>query len=215
MTNLTVFGTRPQDAIFLPQIPYAVRNDCQCGQFKIGDEDFRGNSIDISIIKASQFFGTLGKTANAQWLQLWFIPAPGCDNLPSNTVCVTYLKSRSISQFSQKITELMASGEPALGIFTASFEKHSSDVGTYYSVVWGWRERKSEEEKKQLEAIASFMQSEPVLFDSNTSDRLVCIDGMSQDELQMLARVAREEEQREPEPAGGTLAKMSAARHKK
>ncbi len=74
-----------------------------------------------SSIKVSQFFGTLGKTANSFWLQLWFVPAPGCADLPKNTVCLTYLKKRSIAQFSQKVTQLMESGEPALGIYLQRF----------------------------------------------------------------------------------------------
>ena len=149
---ITVFGTRPKDSIFLPTTPFAVRNDCAIGNWKVGDDDMRGKTIEISIIKVSQHFGSLGKTKNTQWLQIFFVPAPGCDNLPSNTVCLTYLKSRSISQFSQKITELMESGEPALGIFIGSFEKHSNEYGTYYSVKWDWKERKTEPEKKQLGA---------------------------------------------------------------
>ena len=194
MTNLQVFGTKPKDSIFLPQIPYSVRNDCQVGQFKVGDEDYRGNSIDISIIKVSQFFGSLGKTSNTQWMQIWFIPAPGCEILPQNTVCVTYIKTRSIAQFSQKITELMASGEPALGIFTASFEKHSGDMGTYYSVVWDWRERSAAAEKKQLETLAAFLDTKPNLIDINTADRLICIDNSTPDEVQLLIAAAKAEQ---------------------
>ena len=150
---ITVFGTRPKDAIFLPTTPFAVRNDCATGQWKVGDDDMRGKTISISIIKAAQFFGSLGKTKNAHWMQIWFVPAPDCKSLPQNTVCVTYLKSRSISTFSQKVTELMESGEPALGIFIGSFEKHSNEYGTYFSVTWDWQERKTDAEKKQLEQI--------------------------------------------------------------
>lgn len=203
--NPTVFGTKPQNSIFLPQSPFAVRNDCSVGQWKIGDEDFRGNSLDISIIKASQFFGTLGKTKNTQWLQIWFIPAPGETKLPANTACVTYLKSRSISQFSQKITELMASGEPALGIFTGSFEKHSGELGTYYSVAWDWRERTTEPEKTQLEQIATFLESQPTLLDMGTP--LLCIDGMSADEIQMLINSAKAQQQEDVQPSSGKLSR--------
>lgn len=204
MTNLTVFGTKPEGSIFLPQVPFSVRNDCSVGQWKVGDEDFRGNSIEISIIKVSQHFGTLGKTKDTQWLQVWFIPAPGEDKLPANTVCLTYLKSRSISQFSQTITELMASGEPALGIFTGSFEKHSGDLGTYYSVVWDWRERGSEPEKTQLEQIATFLDSTPALLDMNTP--LLCIDGMTADEIEMLINSARAQPE-ESQPKAGKLSR--------
>ena len=193
---ITVFGTRPKDSIFLPTTPFAVRNDCSVGNFKVGDDDFRGNTIEISIIKVSQYFGSLGKTKNAQWLQIFFVPAPGCDNLPFNTVCLTYLKSRSISQFSQKITELMESGEPALGIFTASFEKHTNEYGTYYSVIWDWRERKSEAEKKQLKLIASFLSTKPQLVDLSTN--LIPIDGMSPEEIELMIRSAKSEQTEQP-----------------
>lgn len=70
MTSLKVFGTRPKDSIFIPQVPFAVRNDCQVGQWKVGDEDFRGNKIEISIIKVAQYFGSMGKTKNTQWMQV-------------------------------------------------------------------------------------------------------------------------------------------------
>ena len=193
---ITVFGTRPKDSIFLPATPFAVRNDCAVANWKVGDDDMRGKTIEISIIKVAQYFGTLGKTKDAHWMQVWFVPAPGCDNLPSNTVCVTYLKSRSISQFSQKITELMESGEPALGIFTGSFEKHSNEYGVYYSVTWDWRERKTDAEKKQLEQIANFLNSQPQLVDLSTN--LIPIDGMSPEEVELMIRSAKSEQLEQP-----------------
>ncbi|GFE72208.1 hypothetical protein [Chroococcus sp. FPU101] len=186
MSALIVFGQRPKDSIFMPQVPYAVRNDCSTGQWKIGDDDFRGNTIEISIIKVAQFFGTLGKTQNTQWFQVWFIPAPNCENLPKNTVCYTYIKTRSITQFSQKVTELMESGEPAEGIFLASFEKHSNEYGNYYSIKWDWRERQTEPEKKQLSLIASFLLSRPQLVDLST--KLIPIDGLTPEEIERIVR---------------------------
>jgi len=192
MARLKVFGTRPKDSIFMPQVPFAVRNDCQLGQWKVGDEDLKGNTIEISIIKVAQYFGTLGKTKNTQWMQVWFVPAPECKNLPQNTVCFTYIKSRSISQFSQKVTELMESKEPAEGIFIGSFEKHSGEYGTYYSVKWDWRERQSEAEKNQLKQLEAFMQTNPQLLDMSTN--LLPIDGLPPDEVELLIRSARTQE---------------------
>ena len=61
---ITVFGTRPKDSIFLPQTPFAVRNDCAVGNFKVGDDDMRGNKIEISIIKTANYFGTLDLSKN-------------------------------------------------------------------------------------------------------------------------------------------------------
>ena len=182
----------PKDSIYLGDQPYAVRNDCQSGQWKIGDSDFRGKEIEISIIKVSRYFGTLGKAQNTFWLQVWFVPAPGCKVLPSATVCVTYIKTRSLSQFTQKITELMESGEPAFGIFNASFDKHSNEYGTYYSVHWGWRERQTEEERSQLDQIAAFLQSRPALFDLGATKQLICIDGLSNADTAALAESANQ-----------------------
>lgn len=195
MSNLSqfkVFGTRPQQGIFLPQVPFNVRNDLKVGQWKVGEDDFRGKEIEISIIKVAQFFGNLGKTTNAFWLQVWFVAAPDCEILPKNTICLTYLKKRSIAQFSQKVTELMESGEPALGIFQASFLKHLGDKGDYYSVIWDWRERETEEEIEQLEQIADFMATNPKLVDLSVN--LMPIDGLSPEEIEHIMSSAKAQE---------------------
>lgn len=188
--NFEVFGTRPKNSIWLGDQPYAVRNDCQAGQWKVGDDDFRGKEIEVSIIKVARLFGSLGKAQNTFWLQIWFVPAPTCIALPENTVCVTYLKTRSLSQFSQKITELLANGEPAKGIFKGSFQKHSSDLGNYYSVVWDWRDRQTQEEEDQLEQIAVFLQSQPTLIDLAATKSLISTDGLSPAEMSQLIQSA-------------------------
>ncbi|AFY74765.1 hypothetical protein Syn7502_02828 [Synechococcus sp. PCC 7502] len=166
--SLQVFGTKPKDSIFLPQQPYSVRLNCQAGQIAISDDEYLGNSMEISIIGVKQMFGSLGKTRDTDWLQIFFIPAPSCKILPSNTVCVSYIKTRSLSQFNQKITQLMESGEPAEGIFIISFQSHQNGKGDpYKSVKFDWRPRKTAEEKKQLEEIIGFMQNNPILGDAN------------------------------------------------
>lgn len=184
--TFTVFGTKPQDAIFNPQTPFAVRNDCQTGHWKVGDRDYRSDTLELSIIKTSRFFGSLGKTKATNWMQIWFVPSPHEPNLPKNTVCLTYIKTRSISQLSQTITELMDVGEPALGLFTASFEKHNGELGTYYSVQWDWRERETVEEQAQLDQIMAFMDSKPLLQDMAIADKLLCIDNLTPEEIQRL-----------------------------
>lgn len=183
---IKVFGTRPANSIWLGDQPYAIRNDCQSGQWKVGDDDFRGKSLEISIIKVARFFGNLGKATNTFWLQVWFVPAPTCTTLPANTICLTYLKTRSLSQFSQKIAELMANGEPAEGIFIGSFAKHSNDLGNYYSVQWDWRSRTSPEEIEQLQAIADFLQSNPLLVDPVATRGMISTDGLSAAEITQL-----------------------------
>lgn len=174
MTSLNVFGTKPKDCIFLPSQPYAVRLNCQAGQIAISDDEFLGNTMEISILAVNEFFGSIGKTRDTEWMQIFYIPAPGCKFLPKDTVCVSYIKTRSLSQFTQKITQLMESGEPAEGIFQISFVSHQNRKGDpYKSVKFDWRERKTAEEKKQLEMIAGFVQTQPPLGDSNGTREMI------------------------------------------
>lgn len=86
----------------------------------------------------------------------------------------------------------MESGEPAEGIFIGSFEKHSNEYGTYYSVQWDWRSRSTEAESKQLEQVAAFMQGNPQLIDMSTN--LLPLDGLSPTEIELLIRSARSTE---------------------
>ena len=179
--NFSVFGTRPLDAIFVPQQPFFVRADCKVGIFKVGDDDFRDKKLEISIVKVACVYGTLGKSTT-NWVQIWFVPAPSCQVLPAQTLCCMYLKGRSIQSFFLFITELMGQGEPGLGIFEASFTKHSNQQGDYYSVVWNWRERSTETEHEQLELLGDLMTTNPAFVD--IANDLVLIDGMNAQELQ-------------------------------
>lgn len=166
--SLSVFGTKPKDSIFLPSQPLGVRLNCQVGKIAISEDEYLGNTMEISIIGINEMFGSLGKTRDAEWLQIFFIAAPTCTFLPSSTVCVSYIKTRSISQFTQKIIQLMEHGEPAMGIFQVSFLSHQNSNGDpYKSVKFDWRAREDGAEKKQLEQIIGFMQTNPILADSN------------------------------------------------
>jgi hypothetical protein len=203
-----IFGVKPTDAVFLPSAPYAVRFNCQAGQLALGEDDFLGNATEISIIKVSRYFGTLGRTQNAEWLQIFYIPAPGCDFLPANTVCVSYIKTRSVGQFQQCVTRLMGNGvNPAEGVFKVSFARHASGDRNYYSVKWDWRERDGEAETAQLEQIASFMQGNPPLADLTGTREMLCIDGLSAEEVATLIETTRLSREPEPEPVSAGLSK--------
>ena len=193
--NFSVFGTRPADTIFLPDVPYSVRLNCKDGGLFVGgNEDIHRKSksnekIDISIIKVSKFFGTLGKTENVLWIQLFFVPAPGVDSkiLPKNTVCCSYIKKQSIAHLFNKVQEVMEHGDPGMGIFTLNFNKESGENGTYYTIDFDWRERKSEEEKQQLNSIAGFMSAyQEQLIDIEGTRDLTCVDGWNAKQLQGL-----------------------------
>ena len=193
--QFSVFGTRPTDAICLPDVPYSVRLNCKDGGLFVGgNKDIHKKSksdqkIDISIIKVSKFFGTLGKTENVLWIQLFFVAAPGVAPaiLPRNTVCCTYIKKQSSTHLFNKVQEVMEYGDPGMGIFTLSFNEQTGEKGTYYTVSFDWRERESEAEIQQLDLIAAFMSSyKEQLIDLEGTRDLTCVDGWTAQKLQGL-----------------------------
>jgi hypothetical protein len=161
--TINVFGQIKPNEIRYFGTPYNIRNNCQVGQWAKNEQEFLGNTLDMAIIHTQEMYGKLGKSTS-RWLQIFFIAAPNEDKAPNNYVCVTYLKTRSLSEFGQKIIELMMNGEPAIGIFTGSFQRHSNEMGNYYSVKFDWRQR-TEEELPQLKLIAEFLNTEPILRD--------------------------------------------------
>lgn len=195
--TFNVFGTRPQDSIYLADIPYAVRWNCKSGGLFVGgfeDEHRRSKStdkIEISIIKASRYFGSLGTTRDELWMQLFYVGAPGCKFLPKNQVCVSYIKKQSINNLMLTVSDAMESKDPGQGIFIGKFEKQAGEKGIYYTVAFDWRERKGEEEDKQMNMIYAFMQAQPPLFDLNGTRDMTCIDGMSALQIQALVSAAR------------------------
>jgi len=198
--NLAIFGVMPKDTVFNPFPPYALRNDCQVGQWKRGEDDFKGSSIEISLLKARKFYGELGMS-RAHWLQLWFIAAPKEDKLPRNTVCVTYAKTRSLDSLSGQLIELMTNEkDPGNMIFNASFEKHTGKLGNYYSVKWTPRDR-ADDEKDQLLKIRDFIWGAPKLIDPSLPKTMICTDGMTSEEMDNLEETidALKEEQQKLE----------------
>ena len=191
--QFSVFGTRPLDAICLPDIPYSVRLNCKDGGLFIGGYEPQhrktnpDQKIDISIIKVSKYFGTLGKTENVLWLQLFFVAAPGVDSkiLPKNTVCCSYIKKQSIAHLFNKVQEVMEQGDPGMGIFTLGFNREMSELGTYYTVSFDWRKRQSDEDKQQLNLIAAFMSTcGDQLIDLEGIREMTCVDGWTAQQLQ-------------------------------
>jgi hypothetical protein len=191
--SFNVFGTRPDNAICLPDIPYAVRLNCKDGGLFVGGYEAQhrktnpDQKIDISIIKVSKFFGTLGKTENVLWLQLFFVAAPGVDSkiLPKNTVCCSYIKKQSIAHLFNKVQEVMEQGDPGMGIFSLGFNREVGENGVYYTVSFDWKERESEAEKQQLNLIAAFMSAMGnQLIDFEGTRDLTRVDGWTAQQLQ-------------------------------
>ena len=193
--QFSVFGTRPDNAICLPDISYSVRLNCKDGGLFVGGYEAQHRKtnpdqrVDISIIKVSKYFGTLGKIENVLWIQLFFVAAPGVDSkiLPKNTVCCSYIKKQSIAHLFNKVQEVKELGDPGLGIFTLGFNREVGENGVYYTVSFDWRERQSEEEKQQLDLIAAFISTYGnQLVDLEGIRAMTCVDGWTAEELQTL-----------------------------
>lgn len=194
--KLEVFGEQPEDAIYLPEIPYSVRLNCKNGGLFVGGnepENRRSNpsdSIDISILKVSKWFGSLGLAENVLWVQLFYVAGPSVPSqiLPPGVVCVSYIKKQSIAALFNKALEVKAQhGEPAKGIFSLRFVKEQGAKGTYYSIGFDWRPRESNEEKDQLIKLGAFMQDFGTqLIDLDGSRAMQCIDGWPAQKVQEL-----------------------------
>ncbi len=204
--QFSVFGTRPTNAIYLPDVPYSVRLNCKDGGLFVGGSEAQhrktnpDQSIDISIIKVSKFFGSLGKTKNVLWLQLFYVAAPNVDGsiLPKNTVCCSYIKKQSISHLFNKVQEVMDHDDPGFGIFTLSFNREMGENGVYYSVDFDWRSRESDEEIKQLDLIGAFMSSyQNQLIDLEGIRDMTCVDGWEAQKIETLTNKYRELEEAE------------------
>ncbi len=191
----SVFGAKAADALLVPEIPIAVRNNCQSGQWAIGDTDY-GSKCSMTILKFSKFFGDLGQTSNTLWGQLWFIAESG--ELPQGTVMVTYIKNRSLNDFNRLVASVQSRGvEPATGLFIPEFAKHSGqkpdDSGlvkpiNYYSLKWSWQERKDWAIIEQAAAILSDASCQSKMVDWDGTKAMQCLDNLSPQEAAYIMR---------------------------
>lgn len=192
-TGFSVFGAKPKDAILVPEMPIAVRNNCQSGQWTIGDTDY-GSKCSMTILKFSKFFGSLGQTENTLFGQIWFVAESG--DLPKGVVMVTYLKSRGLSDFNRLVTDVQAKGvEPATGIFIPEFCKHSGQKPdesgvvkpiNYYSLKWSWKERTDWSVVEQAAAVLSDSGNQSRMMDLEGTRQMVCLDNLPPSDIAAL-----------------------------
>ncbi len=182
---INVFGSKAQDALLVPEIPIAVRNDCQSGKWRISDTEY-GSKVSMTILKFSKFFGSLGQTQNTLWGQLWFVAEAG--ELPTGVVMVTYIKGRSLSDFNRLVASVQSRGvEPAEGIFVPEFIKHSgqkpNDEGVikpinYYSIKWDWVERTNWGLVEQAAAVLADAHNQSRMIDLEGTSQMICLDNL-------------------------------------
>ena len=193
--TFSVFGAKAANELLVPEIPIAVRNNCQSGQWAIGDTDY-GSKCSMTILKFSKFYGALGQTENALWGQIWFVAESG--ELPKGVVMVTYLKTRSLNDFNRLVTDVQSRGiEPATGVFIPEFTKHSGskpdDAGitkpiNYYSLKWSWQERKDWAIIEQAATVLSDMSSQSRMIDWAGTSSMQCLDNLSPQEAACIMR---------------------------
>ena len=192
--EFSVFGQRPKEGIFMADIPLSVRLNCKDGGVFIGGSEPKHrksnpeDKIEIAILTVKKFYGDMGKTTDALWIQVFFVPVNSAV-LPKNTVCVAYLKKQSIANLYGKVTPLMETCDPGMGIFILSFERQQGELGVYYTINFDWRERKTTEEMAQLDAISVFMQAySDQLVDFDGTRDMTCVDGLMASELADIRR---------------------------
>lgn len=197
--TISVFGTKPENAIVVPELPISAKNNCQTGKWTIGDEEY-GSKLAMTILKFNKFFGNLGQTRNTLWGQIWFVAEAG--ELPHDVVMVTYVKNRSLSDFNRLVASVQARGvEPAEGVFVPEFIKHSGqkpdENGTikptnYYSLKWGWIERSNWEMMEQAAAVLSDPQNLSRMIDLEGTREMVCLDNLPPNEVACLMETGLE-----------------------
>lgn len=196
----------PGEAVIFSGLPYSVRLNCKDGGAFYGGKDPEhrrsqpSDVLEISVIKAEKYYGTLG-AYQGQWVQLFYIAAPGMNPkiIPPNTVCVSYIKKQSVSNFGGIIQEIVAGGiNPATGIFQISFQKEIGKEGPYYSLKFDWRERQTDAEKKQLDVIKTFVEGNyHQLHDFDGTREMQCLKGLSAEQVEAL--IAGEDEPETPQ----------------
>lgn len=209
---MNVFGTIDENSIYLPTIPYQVRFNCKDGGLFVGGNEPEhrktnpSDQVEISIIKVGKFFGDLGETKNSVWMQLFFVASPNTstDILPQNTVCVAYIKKKSISNLNNTVTDIMSQKiEPATGIFVLSFNKEVGKKGTYFSINFDWKERQTMAETEQLEIINDFWEiHHNNLMDLDGTREMIDVTNLSAQQVAILVNNGKIEQREQKQLEG-------------
>lgn len=193
--SLSVLPTSKANAINCYGGGLPIRVNCQTGNFTNSKQEPLGNKMSVNIIKATRFFGDLGMTKGVEWLQLFYIPTHDCKFIPKNTVCYSYIKTQSLSYFTELVTYVgnQTDEDPAMGLFDLSFSRVQGNYGTYYVLDSQWRKRQTDEEFEQLIKVHHFLQHEPQLEDWRGTAEMVRVEELSEEEYRRLIAQALED----------------------
>lgn len=196
--NESVFGSLPsENEIFIPDAPFAIRNNCQIGQFTLGSSQQLGNKLSLRAVKFCRFFGDLGQSQGQLWGQLWFVAEPGkSGDIPADILCITYLKTKSLSELNGLVSQLFANKvNPDTGVFTCGFIKESKSIigldgqpmqANYYSLGWSWQSAQEFKSAYTNEQLAELKAKSSLFQDLEGTANMVCLDYLSPSERSQL-----------------------------
>lgn len=184
--SLLIFGKKVDDGILVPNnSALMVRNNCQIGAWTNSTQKPYGSEAKIAVLDYQQKYGTLGQTTT-KWGLIWFVCEEGC--LPKNVVLGTYIKTRSLASFEETIITVIAEGyEPAMGLLTPAFVKHSGVKDgmptSYFSLAWTWEPRpQGAETDRRIELLSQ--AADHTFVDNNTN--LIDLSELSPQEVRQL-----------------------------
>lgn len=170
-----------KNGLIIPSPTYAIRNNCQLGQWMKSDGTTPlGNKLDLSILHIERLYGDLGKTKAAHWLQIWAISPQVCGEA---VVFVTYVKSIGLTILGNTILDCALDGKnPADLIFKTTFTPRSNEYGSYFSLAFETTERAGDDPKRQ--EIEQFLSGCPLLMDTNLPSTLFIANDLDAGELE-------------------------------
>jgi hypothetical protein len=181
------------DSMFLPDSgPFALRFNCQVGQLALDQKTYIANAGEFVVLHSDNWRGSLGKTEDAIWTRVIFVPTPQFaaktdGEVPANTICQAFIKSESRDAFGKASVIAMQKHRVGLAQLVCSFksEGRSSDGKNYFAFGFEFREP-SKEESKFMGMVLEFAKGASAAMIASHNAGLICIDGKTPEEIERL-----------------------------
>lgn len=192
MSGITLTGKKRKtgESLYLPELTYSIRNNCQIGMWMQSDgETAITNELNFCIVHLESFYGDLGKTKGAHWLQLWGISD---QVLNGKVIFCTYIKGRSLNLLGNKVLEATINEQSASDLlFKSKFLRQQNEYGIHYIIQFEMEQLPEKDPKRKL--ISDFLATNPVFTDNNIPNTLFPTLGRSTVECNELLSAIRNE----------------------
>lgn len=183
-----------QNGIFLPNGgPFGLRFNCSAGQMALSERNFITDTGKIVVIHYDEWFGSLGKSANEVWTRIVFIPHPSLvaeskGKVPSGTVCSAFLKVESRTLFTQAATIAIRKFGLGLAQLVCEFKSQprQNAQGSYAAFGFEFAQPEKGDAAFMNEILEFARNIDAGALRSMDAPGLICTDGMSADELDLL-----------------------------